>query len=462
MRIVAGAETSNAASSETHDLISKILDAAKMSRHSSSSKWDQTASGTIRSNFKNALTAVCEIGVIARRDSFADLIYLSNASGFSALADDHQGPLCDPALIYMRKLIQDEIGFDPKADNLLEAVKSHAEENRFNPVVKWLDGLVWDGVERLSTWLPKVVGAADDPLNRAIGELLIKGMVARARYPGTKFDYCVVFEGPQGCGKSSLVRKLAEGPGEGYFTDAPGLVGMDNKERAELIGGKWVVELAELSGLARSEAEAVKAFLSQSFDRYRPPYGKVAIDRPRVCVFVGTTNASSYLSDSSGNRRFLPVPCTGVDLEQFDDLYTQILAEANHLLLTDCIKANASGISIVAGRSLPGVFSDRYLTLPIALRQLAEDMVEDRRHIDVFEESLRAVINGTHLSKTTLPDGREFISAGDIIAALQARLGRPPNVSGLAGHMKNFGWERHHSGPKKGRMRGYARDPLEP
>src|SRR5690606_30165736 len=147
------------------------------------------------------------------------------------------------------------------------------EEARYNPVCDWLDGLRWDGTPRLRNWLPRVTGAPDTPLFRTAGVLLCLAMIARARYPGTKFDLCLVLEGEQGCGKSSFIRELASGPGEGYMVDAPGLIAMDNKTRAELLGGKWIAELAELSGMARSETEGVKAFLTQSSDHYRPPYG---------------------------------------------------------------------------------------------------------------------------------------------------------------------------------------------
>ena len=268
---------------------------------------DRTQTGAIKSTYKNAMLAVARLGVVARRDVFADRILLANAPGSKVLATDHVGQLTDNTLAILRRKVQIEFGFDCGADHLNSAIASLAEEGRFNPLTDWLDRLVWDGVERLKSWLPAVAGAADTELHRYAGRLLVLAMIVRARHPGTKFDICIVLEGPQGSGKSTLARLLSTGPGDSYFGDAPGLIGLEMKARAELLSGKWLVELAELSGLARSEIENVKAFLSQTSDQFRPAYGRVAVSRPRSCVFVATTNSQTYLPDATGNRRFIPV-----------------------------------------------------------------------------------------------------------------------------------------------------------
>ena len=75
--------------------------------------------------------------------------------------------------------------------------------------------------------------------------------------------------------------------------------------------------------------EAVKKFLSKQVDRYRPPYGRIVEERPRQCVFFGSTNTFEFLVDPTGNRRFWPFRCVNPPAKRLDELEVdQIWAEA--------------------------------------------------------------------------------------------------------------------------------------
>jgi hypothetical protein len=57
-----------------------------------------------------------------------------------------------------------------------------------------------------------------------------------------------------------------------------------------------------------SSNEEIKSFLSRQKDTFRNSYGKFEEDRPRQCLFAGTTNTKQFLPfDRTGARRFLVI-----------------------------------------------------------------------------------------------------------------------------------------------------------
>src|SRR5579875_3836634 len=94
------------------------------------------------------------------------------------------------------------------------------------------------------------------------------------------------------------------------------------------IRGVWIVEISELDSLARSEIASIKAFMSRTADRFRPPFGKRVIECPRQCVFAGTVNHTEYLRDETGARGFWPVLCGAIDIEALARDRDQLWAEA--------------------------------------------------------------------------------------------------------------------------------------
>ena len=74
---------------------------------------------------------------------------------------------------------------------------------------EWLKALPpWDSVTRLETWLHEVAKAPKTAYGRAVSRILPLSMVARAMSPGCLYRFVVILEGPEGSGKTSLVRAL--------------------------------------------------------------------------------------------------------------------------------------------------------------------------------------------------------------------------------------------------------------
>ena len=195
-----------------------------------------------------------------------------------------------------------------------------SRENIYHPVLDYLDGLSWDGVKRAETLLIDYMGAEDTPYTRAVTRKTLAAAVRRVRQPGVKFDNVLIMVGRQGCGKSYLVSRL----GGKWFSDT--LTNIQGKEAYEELQGFWIVEIAELSALRKSEVEAVKHFIAKQSDSYRAAYDRHVKTRARQCIFFGTTNNAEFLRDATGNRRFLPVDVDPAKarLSVFDDLTDEV------------------------------------------------------------------------------------------------------------------------------------------
>ena len=206
-----------------------------------------------------------------------------------------------------------------------QALLGAADSRAFHPVMDYLRALPdWDGVKRVETLLVDYLGAADTPYVRAVTVKILCAAIWRAWVPGKKFDNILVLSGPQGIGKSTLISRL----GGEWYSDSLSLSDMNDKTAAEKLMGIWLMEIGEMAGMKKAEIEKVKAFLSRQEDRFRPAYGRNVVNRPRGCVFFGTTNnTAGYLRDVTGNRRFWTVECSGESEKKPWDLDAATVAQ---------------------------------------------------------------------------------------------------------------------------------------
>ena len=203
----------------------------------------------------------------------------------------------DEDMANLRICLEPYFGKIPKVD-LQDAVAAVADDQAYHPVRDYLNSLVWDGRPRLDTLFIDYLGAEDSTYTRAITRMAFVAAVARVMRPGCKYDTMLVLVGKQGRHKSTILAKM----GGAWFSDS--LRTFEGKDAMETIQGTWLNEVAEMQALSRSDVNAVKMFLSKTSDYFRAAYAHYAVDRPRQCVFFGTTNSTECLTDITGGRRF--------------------------------------------------------------------------------------------------------------------------------------------------------------
>src|SRR5271170_1715417 len=202
------------------------------------------------------------------------------------------------------------------------AVQTVARDRTFHPVRQELNALKWDGTRRIDGWLSLYLGAEPSQYTSAVGSRWLISAVARIYDPGAKADCALILEGDQGLMKSTALKTLAEP----WFTDE--IADLGSKDAAMQTRGVWVIEIAELDSMSRADVSKIKGFISRTTDRFRPPYAKRLIESSRQCVFAGSVNHSAYLRDETGGRRFWPVACNRILIEDLERDRDQLWAEA--------------------------------------------------------------------------------------------------------------------------------------
>jgi len=209
------------------------------------------------------------------------------------------------------------------------AVRMAAEAAAFDSAAQWAAALKWDGVPRIDGMFSRYFGAAATPYARAVGAYLMTAAAGRVVEPGCQADAAVVLVGLQGVGKTSAVRALC--PDVQFFVELDlHKLNRADGELARQLRGKLVGELAELRGLSGRDQESIKAWVSRRIERWRPLYSEFEVTYPRRIVFIGTTNSSEFLDDSTGERRWLPLNVGAVDLVALERDRDQLWAEGLH------------------------------------------------------------------------------------------------------------------------------------
>lgn len=282
----------------------------------------------------NAWKGKLDVGQRGPRKTVRNLmIHLQNVPGlgealrlndFTGRVEWRGRPFADEDVMEIRMMIEDT-GYEPKDGDVYPAIIRHAVDNKYCPVRTYLDSLAWDQVPRIDRWLIDYMDAPEHDILEIFGSKFLIGAVARIYEPGCQMDNVLVFEGKQGAGKTTAVSALF---GRDYMISS--ISDFKTKEASIALQGRWVAEIAELAALKKTDITDIKKFVTETIDQYRPIHGKSIVDRPRRCVFVGTTNERHYLKDATGNRRFWPVPCGDVDIPKIAKDRDQLWAEAVH------------------------------------------------------------------------------------------------------------------------------------
>ena len=313
------------------------------------SKLKVTEKGGIAQTIENVVIILTHdprlCGRVALNEMEHNIVTLSSLPWSSAKAPRQWTDSDDASLRYY---LERTYGLTGK-DRIFDAVNVVASQNAFHPVRDYLDGCTWDGVPRVETLLIDYLGADDNPYTRAVTRKSLVAAVARIYRPGCKFDFMLTLRGRQGLGKSALIAKL----GGEWFSDS--FTTLQGKEAYEQVMGVWIMEVGELAGMRKAEAETIKLFISKQRDRFRPAYGRRLQEFPRQCIFIGTTNETQFLRDVTGNRRFWVVDTPN---EPAKDMWEELTADTVRQVWAEAVELYKKGEPLYLPKELEAVARD--------------------------------------------------------------------------------------------------------
>ena len=284
-------------------------------------------------------------------------------------------------------------------DKIRDALDMVVTRHRRHPIREYFDGLIWDGRPRLERLIIDYAGAEDTELTRVITRIHFTAAVARVMNPGCKYDYCLILAGPQGSGKSSLIRIM----GGEYYKD--GLTSMEGKEGAEQVQGSHLIEIGELDGMRRSEITAVKQFITNQADEFRPAYGIRKERVPRQCVFFGTTNEQYFLKDETGNRRF-PIIAIDPKYRKHGEYWFAELTSQRDQLWAEAVEYWRRGEKLC----LPKYLDDK-------MKQRQVDYADDDSDMEGVMRAYLDTLLPPDWNTKNAKERRQYISAPDLLQA---------------------------------------------
>ncbi|MDE5558465.1 MAG: toprim domain-containing protein [Ruminococcus sp.] len=295
--------------------------------------------------------------------------------------------------------LEKEYSLFTSIDSINQICSIIADDNSYHPIKEYLEAVQWDGIQRLKSVFTDFLGATDNIYTQSVAVVTFVGAVARIFEAGVKFDTCTVLVGKQGTGKSKFISKIAVKPE--WFTD--GVTTFDGKDFYESIQGKWIIELGEGTAFQKSIKERSKQAIASQHDFYRRPYGRNPEQRPRQCVFFGTTNNYDFLKDETGDRRYYPIDVNipqatkNIDKDLIPEYISQLWAEAVHFYRNgQSIYIQDSQVLALAEQEQRKHFDEsplqsdifNFLEIPITVNWYSESLETRRNYIIDYQNGI--------------------------------------------------------------------------
>ena len=205
----------------------------------------------------------------------------------------------------------------------------------YHPLRRYLDALPpWDGVTDHIGRLARMVVCRETSaaeFDYYFRRWLV-GLLAAALDDRVVNHEILVLLGPQGSFKSSFLENLLPPRLRRYYTTKTNSQRL-TKDDLFTITENLLVNFEEIDSMQRSELNQLKAMTTMLYINERPAYGRNKVRRPHVASFCATGNNLQFLTDDTGNRRWLPFEVDHIENPWTTPIdYEGVYAQAKTLL----------------------------------------------------------------------------------------------------------------------------------
>ena len=206
----------------------------------------------------------------------------------------------------------------------------------FHPVKHYLESLPeWDGHDHIADLL-RMVHCRDcspEDFDFYVRRWLV-AMVAATLDDNVVNHQIFVLLGPQGTYKTSFMNNLLPPELRQYFCMKTNSQRM-TKDDAFALAENVLIDMEEIDSMGRQEVNQLKAMASQPFVKDRPAYGRSKVRLPHMASFCATGNNMQFLTDETGNRRWLVFEVDHIDNPWTTTInYPGVYSQIRHLLDT--------------------------------------------------------------------------------------------------------------------------------
>lgn len=139
-------------------------------------------------------------------------------------------------------------------------------------------------------------------------------------------DVCLVFQSGQGIGKTRWMRSLLPKKFQSEYL-YEGNIDTKNKDHTMYLSQYWFIHLDELETLKSNDISAIKSFITRQRISVRKAFGRYKTNFIRRASFLGSVNDDKFLTDITGNRRWLVFKVKEIDYEHdvnIDKMWAQV------------------------------------------------------------------------------------------------------------------------------------------